>query len=94
MFSVFRGPKYDDIRPNHTKKKTKNQTNKKNTNAQKPCELMDQTRNFFSPGFPQAKRCKNIDVSEFSREVCIHRVWKIAKNQSHLVKFGCESPLI
>jgi hypothetical protein len=23
MFSVFRGPKYDDIRPNHTKKKPK-----------------------------------------------------------------------
>ena len=25
MFSVFRGPKYDDIRPNHTKKMQKTQ---------------------------------------------------------------------
>ena len=35
MFSVFRGPKYDDIRPNHTKKSKnaqKNAKTQKNTN--------------------------------------------------------------
>ena len=29
MFSVFRGPKYDDIRPNHTKKMQKHPKNAK-----------------------------------------------------------------
>ena len=36
MFSVFRGPKYDDIRPNHTKKIQKRPKNaKKRQNAKK-----------------------------------------------------------
>ena len=36
MFSVFRGPKYDDIRPNHTKKIQKRpKKRKKNAKTQK-----------------------------------------------------------
>ena len=34
MFSVFGGPKYDDIRPNHTK------TNKKQTKKQKTTHMV------------------------------------------------------
>ena len=51
-------------------KKTKKQK-KQQQNNQKPAHivflfLMDRTRNFFGPGFPQTKRCKNIEVWEFS----------------------------
>ena len=36
MFSVFRGPKYDDIRPNHTKNpKTPKKHQKKRKHAKK-----------------------------------------------------------
>ena len=35
MFSVFRGPKYDDIRPNHTKKIKKRPKNSKKTPKRK-----------------------------------------------------------
>ena len=69
MFSVFRGTKYDDIGPNHTKEnKNNNKNNNKTTKNQHTLFLifMDRTRNFFSPGFPQTKRCKNIEVWEFS----------------------------
>ena len=38
MFSVFRGTKYDDIRPNHTKTKTKKK--QKNKNNQKPTHMV------------------------------------------------------
>jgi len=31
MFSVFRGTKYDDIKPNHTKKNNKNNNKKTKT---------------------------------------------------------------
>ena len=36
MFSVFRGPKYDDIRPNHTKKIKTTQKNKTKKNREAP----------------------------------------------------------
>jgi len=29
--------------------------------------------NFFGPGFPQTKRCKNIDFLEFSTHPCMSR---------------------
>ena len=77
MFSVFRGTKYDDIGPNHTKEnKNNNKNNNKTTKNQHTLFLifMDRTRNFFSPGFPQTKRCKNIEVWEFSRDPDIPRV--------------------
>ena len=38
MFSVFRGTKYDDIKPNHTKKQQKQQ--QKNKNNQKPTHMV------------------------------------------------------
>ena len=38
MFSVFRGTKYDDIKPNHTKKTTKTTTTKQNN--QKPTHMV------------------------------------------------------
>ena len=38
MFSVFRGTKYDDIRPNHTKTNKKYQKNQ--TNNQKPTHMV------------------------------------------------------
>ena len=41
-------------------------------------------KKFFSLGFPQAKRCKNIEVSQFPRVY-----GKLPKN---FVKFGCGSP--
>ena len=77
MFSVFRETKYDDIGPNHTKEnKNNNKNNNKTTKNQHTLFLifMDRTRNFFGPGFPQTKRCKNIEVWEFSRDPDIPRV--------------------
>ena len=56
MFSVFRGTKYDDIRPNHTKTNKKTTTKKQKqpkTNTHGFWFFMDRTRNFFSPGLPQ-----------------------------------------
>ena len=44
MFSVFRGPKYDDIRPNHTKKSKNTQKKPKNAKMQKKtqnCTTLD-----------------------------------------------------
>ena len=77
MFSVFRGTKYDDIRPNHTKKTKKN--NKNNQNNQKPTHLVFDFlwtgQKNFSPGFPQTKRCKNIEVSQFSIDPDIPKVY-------------------
>ena len=35
MFSVFRGPKYDDIRPNHTKNQKRPKNAKKSPNKRK-----------------------------------------------------------
>ena len=74
MFSVFRGTKYGDIGPNHTKENKNN--NNKTTKNQHTLFLifMDRTRNFFGPGLPQTKRCKNIEVWEFSRDPDIPRV--------------------
>ena len=74
MFSVFRGTKYDDIGPNHTKE---NKNNNKTTKNQHTLFLifMDRTRNFFGPGFPQTKRCKNIEVWEFSIDPYIPMVY-------------------
>ena len=71
MFSVFRGTKYDDIGPDHTK-----ENNNKTTKNQHILFLifMDRTRNFFGRGFPQTKQCKNIEVWEFSRDPDIPRV--------------------
>jgi len=60
-------------------KKTKATTKKTNKTTNKNqltlfLIFMDRTRNFFSPGFPQTKRCKNIEVWEFSRDPDIPRV--------------------
>ena len=69
MFSVFRDTKYDDKRPNHTKtnKKHPKKPNKQpKTNTHVFLFLMDRTGNFLITGLPQTKRCKNIEVWEFS----------------------------
>ena len=46
-------------------------------------------KKFFSPGFPQAKRCKNIEVWQFSTHPAIPTG---CGKSSHLVRFGCGSP--
>ena len=70
-------------------KKTKKQKTTKNQRS-KTMRIYGPDKKFFSPGLPQAKRCKNIEVFHTPQDT--HGVWKIAKNQSHLVKFGCGSP--
>ena len=65
----FRFPFSLDIRPNHTKtnKKHPKKPNKQpKTNTHGFLFLMDRTGNFLITGFPQTKRCKNIEVWEFS----------------------------
>ena len=60
MFSVFRGPKYDDIRPNDTKKKQQPKIN-----SQKPCVFMDLTRNFLVPDFHRPNGAKILRFGNF-----------------------------
>ena len=48
---------------------------------------------FFSPTVPQPKRCNFFfGFAIFHTPQHVWGVWKIAKNQSHLVKFGCGNP--
>ena len=51
MFSVFRGTKYDDIRPNHTKKTKKKQPKQPKTNTRGFLFFMDRTNFFLVPQF-------------------------------------------
>ena len=85
MFSVFRGTKYDDIRPNHTKK-TKN-NNKNNQNNQKPTHLVFYFlwtgQKIFSPPLTQTKRGQNLGVSEFST----HRDMSLGCGKLPKIKF-------
>ena len=74
MFSVFRGTN-DDIRPNHTKTNKKTKRTKNNKNQHTWFLIFNgPDKELFSPGFPQTKRCKNIEVWEFSRDPDIPKV--------------------
>ena len=78
--SCVQGAYYDDIRPNHTKKKQPKTKKKSTKNPQKTqhtwfLSIYGPDRNFFSPGFPQTKRCKNIEVSEFSIDHDLPKVY-------------------
>ena len=78
MFSMFRRTKYENIRQNHTKKKKKTTTKTtKTTKNQHTWFLIfyGPDKNFFSPPFTQTKRCKNIEVWEFSIDPYIPRVY-------------------
>ncbi len=98
MFSVFRGTKYDDIGPNHTKEnKNNNKNNNKTTKRQKPAHIVF---DFYGPDKELFKSRISTDqtvqkywgLGIFHTSSHTHGVWKIAKNQSHLVKFGCGNP--
>ena len=63
MFSVFRGTKYDDIRPSHTK--TKNNQKQKKTNTHGFWFLMDRTRNFLVQDFHRPNGVKILRFGNF-----------------------------
>ena len=91
MFSVFRGTKYDDIRPNHTKK-TKN-NNKNNQNNQKPTHMvidffLDRTKKILVHHLHRPNGAKILRFGNFPHNVTCQGGVEIVKNQSHLVKFG------
>ena len=94
MFSVFRGTKYDDIRPNHTKKNNKN-----NQNNQKPTHMVFDflwtgQGTFLAQDFHRPNVQKYWGLGIFHTPWHVGGVWNIAKDRSHLVKFGCGNPRI
>ena len=86
MFSVFRGTKYDDIRPNHTKKN--------NQNNQKPTHMVfdflwTRQGTFLVPQFHSPNGAKNLWFRNFPHTVTC--LWGVenCKTTIFLHRFGC-----
>ena len=86
MFSVFRGTKYDDIRPNHTKtnKKHPKKPNKQpKTNTHGFLFLMDRTGNFLLLDFHRPNGAKILRFGNFPHPLtCLGGVENCQKSKS------------
>ena len=90
MFSVFRGTKYDDIRPNHTKKQQQKKQ-QQNNNNKKPTRMVfdflwTEQGTFLVPQFHSQILLNDFDFWQFSIPRGYVRVYGKLRNIGF---FGC-----
>ena len=95
MFFVFRGPKYDDIRPNHTKTKTKN--NQKQKNNQKPTHMVFDflwtgQGTFLVQDFHRPNGAKILRFQNFPETLVYPGSLENSKNSMFLHRLVCGNP--